>query len=158
MGTGIFQDTPLWLTVNESVTMADLAGTLSEALGKPIPDVGNLPPERQAIALFNVLDTVDKPRLIVLDQFENLLDWQTGHALPERPGVGEWLDALNSRQCPCRILLTSRPWPQGTRPYPATCMQEYRVGSMTTPEGIELLRKQGITGTDEELSKAVTTL
>ena len=135
--------------------MADLAGTLSNALGKPIPDVGNLPPERQAIALFNALDTVDKPRLIVLDQFENLLDWQTGHALPERPGVGEWLDALNSRQCPCRILLTSRPWPQGTRPYSATCMQEYRVGSMTTPEGIELLRKQGITGTDDELSKAV---
>ncbi|HVB21482.1 MAG TPA: NB-ARC domain-containing protein [Ktedonobacteraceae bacterium] len=34
LGIGIFQDTSLWLTVNESVTMADLAGTLSEALGK----------------------------------------------------------------------------------------------------------------------------
>ncbi len=154
-GAGIFQDTPVWLTVNESVTMADLAGTLSEALGKPIPDVGNLPPARQAVALFNALDNVDRPRLIVIDQFENLLDWQTGHALAERPGVGEWLDAINSRQCHCRILLTSRPWPQGTRAYPATCMQEYHVGSMTTPEGIELLRKQGIAGTDDELSKAV---
>jgi len=117
--------------------------------------VGNLSPQRQAVSLFNVLDTVDKPRLIILDQFENLLDWQTGHALPERPGIGEWLDALNSQPCHCRILLTSRRWPQGTRAYPAACMQEYHVGSMTTSEGIELLRKQGITGTDEESSKAV---
>lgn len=154
--TGIFQGTPLWLTVNESVTMADLAGTLSETLGKPIPDVGNLPPERQAVALFNILDAVDKPCLIVLDQFENLLNWQTGYALSERPGVGEWLDAINSRQCRSRILLTSRPLPKGTRPYPAACMQEYHVESMTTSEGIELLLKQGITGTDNELSKAVT--
>ena len=75
--------------------------------------------------------------------------------MSERPGVGEWLDTINSRQCQSRILLTSRRWLQGTRAYPAACMQEYHVGSMTTPEGIELLRKQGITGTDDELSKAV---
>jgi hypothetical protein len=49
----------------------------------------------------------------VLDQFENLLD-SNGYALPNRPGIGEWLDALNSQPCTCRILLTSRPDPQGT--------------------------------------------
>ena len=46
------------------------------------------------MALFNVLNTAEQPRLIVLDQFENLLDWRTGHALADRPGVGEWLDAI----------------------------------------------------------------
>ena len=154
-GAGIFQDAPLWLTVNESATMSDLVGTLNDALSKPVPDIEKLPPEQQAVALFNALNVVDKPRLIVFDQFENLLDQQTGRALSERPGVGEWLDTINSRQCQSRILLTSRRWLQGTRAYPAACMQEYHVGSMTIPEGIELLRKQGITGTDDELSKAV---
>ena len=73
-GAGIFQDAPLWLTVNESVTMSDLVGTLNDALGKPVPDIEKLPPEQQAVALFNALNVVDKPRLIVFDQFENLLD------------------------------------------------------------------------------------
>ena len=69
--------------------MADLAGNLCEALGKPIPDLSSLSPQHQTYTLFNALNTVDKPRLIILDQFENLLDWKTGHALPDRPGVGE---------------------------------------------------------------------
>ena len=111
----VYSSRPLWLTVNESATMSDLVGTLNDVLSKPVPDIEKLPPEQQAVALFNALNVVDKPRLIVFDQFENLLDQQTGRALSERPGVGEWLDTINSRQCQSRILLTSRRWLQGTR-------------------------------------------
>src|SRR5258706_13130314 len=135
--------------------MADLAGNLFELFGKPLPDFSNLSLQHQAMALFNVLDTTDRPRIIVLDQFENLLDWQTGHALPDRPGVGEWLDAINSQPCTCRILLTSRPWPQGTREYPPTCMQEYFVQGLETSEGIELLRKLRIEASETDLRTVV---
>jgi hypothetical protein len=97
----------------------------------------------QAAVLFNALKTAEKPRLVVLDQFENLLDSQTGHVLADRPGIGEWIDVLNSQkleQCGCRELLTSRPRPKGTREYPPTCLQEYSVAGLEITEGTALLR------------------
>ncbi len=107
------------------------------------------------MALFNVLNTTDQQQLIILDQFENLLDLHTGHALADRPGVAEWLDALNSQQSRCRILLTSRLWPQGTHEYPPTYMQEYFIQGLEINEGIELLRKQRIEAADADLRTIV---
>ncbi len=140
----------------EKPTFADLAGNLFEAVGKPMPDLGNLAPQNQAVALFNALNTTETPRLVVIDQFENLLDWNTGHALADRPGVGEWLDMLNRQQCRCRILLTSRPRPVGTREYPATCLQEIPVEGLKPDEGVALLHNQGVQGSGEELRLAVS--
>jgi len=156
-GNGPFTANALWLRIDPTVTMTDLAGTLLEALGKPMLDLGDLTPQNLAVALFNALNTTEEARLIVLDQFENLLDTQTGYALADHAGVGEWLDALNSQPCRCRVLLTSRLWPQGTREYPPTYMQEYHVKGMEIAEGIELLRKQGVgtEATEAELRTAV---
>jgi transcriptional regulator with XRE-family HTH domain/tetratricopeptide (TPR) repeat protein len=153
-----FASPPLWLTVNESVTLIDLVGTLLETLGEPLPDLERLTPHNQVMTLFRALHASDHARLIVLDQFENMLDWQTGYALPERPGVGEWLDALNSQFCPCKILLTSRPWPRGTHDYPSTYMHEYPIAGLEVAEGVELLRQQGVRdkqATDLQLRAAV---
>lgn len=150
--------TTVWIRIDPTVTIADLAGTVFEALNKSLSDFDHLPPRDQAVALFNVLNGSDKPLLIVLDQFDNLLDGQTGQALEDRPGIGEWLDALNSQPCISRVLFTSRIWPQGTREYPPTYMQEYRVKGLDITEGVELLRKQGVAlvqATDRELNKAV---
>src|SRR5260221_7913475 len=154
---GPFTASALWLRIDPTVTMTDLAGTLFEALGKPMLDLGDLTPQNLAVALFNALNTTEQARLIVLDQFENLLDTQTGYALADHAGVGEWLDALNSQPSCCRVLLTSRLWPQGTREYPPTYMQEYHVKGMEIAEGIELLRKQGVgaEATEAELRTAV---
>ncbi len=154
---GPFTASALWLRIDPTVTMTDLAGTLFEALGKPMLDLGDLTPQNLAVALFNALNTTEQARLIVLDQFENLLDTQTGYALADHAGVGEWLDALNSQPSCCRVLLTSRLWPQGTREYPPTYMQEYHVKGMEIAEGIELLRKQGVgaEATEAEVRMAV---
>lgn len=146
----------IWLTIDPAVTFADLAGNLFEALGKPLPDLSSLAPQNQAVALFNALNTTDKPRLIILDQFENLLDWDAGHALTDRPGVGEWLDTINNQQCACCILLTSRPRPVGTREYPPTYSREYPVGGLEVNEGIALLRSQGVQGIERDLQSAVS--
>ena len=154
--TSPFQAETLWLTVDPAVTFADLAGNLFEALGKPLPELSNLAPQNQAVALFNGLNTTDKPRLVILDQFENLLDWDTGHALTDRPGVGEWLDITNSQQCACRVLLTSRPRPVGTREYPPTYLQEYPIGGLEVQEGVALLQSQGVQGIEAEFQTAVT--
>ncbi len=154
-GQGAYEAPAIWLTIDSAVTMADLAGNLFELFGKPLPDFASLSLQHQAMALFNVLNTSEQPRLVVLDQFENLLDIQTGHALADRPGVGEWLDAINSQPCSCKILLTSRLWPQGTREYPPTYMQEYDVKGLEVAEGVDLLRKLQLDATDAELQRAV---
>lgn len=157
-GSGLFTTEAIWLNVDPAVTIDDLVGTLFENLGKPLPDVSDLPPQLQASALFSALNSIDKVQLVILDQFENLLDWETGRALADRPGIGEWLDAINSHPCSCRILLTSRPWPRGTREYPPTYMQEYYVEGLELSEGIDLLQKQGVgakQATEIELHEAV---
>src|ERR1700758_4786689 len=51
VGKGPFTAEPLWLRVDPTVAMADLAGNLCEALGKPIPDLSSLSPQNQAYAL-----------------------------------------------------------------------------------------------------------
>src|SRR6266851_68888 len=157
-GKGPFMAEALWLRVDAAaeIGMTDLMGNLMEALGKAMPNMGSLTPANQAAALFNALNTTEKARLVILDQFETLLDSQTGHARVDRPGVGELIDAFNSQPCRCRVLLTSRLWPTGTREYPPTYMQEYAVKGLESAEGIELLRKQGVAGMDDELRSAVS--
>ncbi|MGZ3626541.1 MAG: tetratricopeptide repeat protein [Ktedonobacteraceae bacterium] len=155
-GNGPFSVEPLWLSIDSATTMADLVGTLYETLEKPLPDLDHLSPQNQALVLFQTLETIDQPRLVILDQFENLLDWQTGLAYEDRGGIGEWLDIINSRPCRSRILLTSRSWPQGTRRYPPSYMEEYHDQGLETEEGIELLQKQGVEATQSELRTAVT--
>ena len=154
--TTLFAAESLWFTVEANTTFPDLAGMLSTALDKPIANFGQLPPQQQAASLFHVLNTTDNPRLIVVNQFENLMDGQTGQATD--PGLDEWIDVLNSQPCRCRILLTSRPVPRGIHDYPPTHMQEYLVEGLETNEGVELLRKQGVQttqATDVELRTVV---
>ncbi len=154
-GSRLFTDECLWLKIDASVTMADLAGTLFKALRKPLPDFESLTPLNQATALFKVLNIANQSRLIILDQFENLLDAQTGRALTSRPGIGEWIDAINRKQCTSRVLLTSPFLPQGTSKFSTIYLQEYQVKGLESAEGIALLQRQGVKATDAELRIAV---
>ncbi|HEV2581680.1 MAG TPA: tetratricopeptide repeat protein [Ktedonobacteraceae bacterium] len=153
-GRGYFTAAPLWLRVDPAVTLADILANVCDALGVRAPDLAALSPQNQAYALFNILNSVDQPRLLVLDQFENLLD-DEGRARDDRPGVGEWLDALNSDPCACRVLLTSRPDPQGTRDYPSACLLIHPLEGLSEAEGTELLRKWNVNATEAEMRAAV---
>src|SRR5579883_1051462 len=155
-GKGFFGAPALWLRVDSSaVTLVDIIGTIFHAMERPLPDVSSLAAHNQAALLFTTLNTVEEARLIVLDQFENLLDMQTGQASGDSPGIGELLDVLNSQSCTCRLLFTSRLWPQGPHSYPPTYMQEYHVLGLTPEEGIELLQKLGLSASEQELLSAV---
>lgn len=154
-GYGIFAAEPIKLTIDTSFRMADLAEGIIKALGKHIPRLDELSPQDQATVLFNVLNTTGEPRLVILDQFENLLDWQTGNVLAERPGIQKYLELMNSQPCTCRILLTSRSWPQSGQVYQPKYMQEFKVKGLEVNEGIELLHNLGVEETDEKLRTAV---
>lgn len=154
-GQGPFSEPAVWLNIDPAVTLADLAGNFCQIFARPLPDFSMLSLQHQALALVNILNAPGERRLLVLDQFENLLDWQTGHALANRPGVGEWLDALNSQPLHSRILMTTRPWPLGSREYPPTCMQEYTVRGLEVDEGVDLLHKFGIEADDGSLRTVV---
>lgn len=154
-GLGPFTAPTLWFQIVSAVTMVDLAGTLFEMMEKPFPDFGNLFPHDQAMRLFRLINETDRPRLIILDQFECLLDWQTGKALPNRPGIGEWLDIISSRQCRCRILFTSRSFPLGTHHYSSPYMQEYHVRGLGLVEGRDLLQKRGVYANDEDFQRII---
>jgi hypothetical protein len=122
-----------------------------------ISNVKNNSPANQAKMLFNTLAAAESPRLIVLDQFENFLDWKTGAVLPDYIGISEWLDALNSQLCLSgfRLLLTSRLRPKGAREYLPTYLQEYPVDSLMTDEGMDLLRSRGVQAAETDLRKTV---
>jgi hypothetical protein len=157
-GKGLFLAQPLWLRINPADTLLSVAEQVFNALGKPLPDFQKLSPQDQARTLFGILNTTKEPRLVIFDQFENLLNWQTGQALPTRPEVSAWLDALDKEACTCRILLTSRLLPRGTHEGPPLFLQEYRVEGLEPSEGVNLLRKRGVgrqQETDDELQKAV---
>jgi tetratricopeptide (TPR) repeat protein len=140
-GNAVFTDKPLWLHIDEVTTFIDIAVTICEGLGKTVLDFNNMSPSHQGQALFDVL--MDQKRLIVLDQFDKLLDVQTGRVYTDRQGVGEWLDALLSQPSTCRILITSRCWPQGPRRYPYTDENHHNVEGLDEPEAIQLLLSQG---------------
>src|SRR5213078_4502816 len=72
-----FAAPPLWLNVDESTTFADIMGTIYQAIGKALPNLKSLSFTNQAHALCTLLSTTPS-RLIVLDQFEYLLNWDTG--------------------------------------------------------------------------------
>src|SRR5207302_897294 len=63
VGNSFFAAKPLWFTIDADVTMAELAGNFFETLGKPMPDFRSMAPHSQAVALFNLLNTADRPRL-----------------------------------------------------------------------------------------------
>jgi tetratricopeptide (TPR) repeat protein len=157
-GNGFFQAPPLWLSIDQAATFADVIGTIFQQLDKPLSVLDKLSPAGQVEALFTLLDTLALPRLIVLDQVDNLLDWATGKALSTQPGVGEWIDALNSRswKSNARLLLTSRPFPQGTQVILSPRFQEYAVGGLTPQEGLALLRLRGVQASKADLQTAVT--
>jgi len=144
----------LWLTLDATTTITELMRTLFEAFGEPIPAFVTLAPQRQAQALITLLNTTARPRLIVLDQFEQMLDWQHGRVLPDRPGIIEWLEQLNRQPCRVKFLLTSRVFPHWNDQARPNFVQDFPVPALGTGEGVTLLRKLHVEGTDKALERA----
>lgn len=154
-GAGPFTGQALRFEIKPTATLLDLLKAVSLALGKNVLHSTHLTAQDQATELFNILYQCDTPCLILLDQFDVWLDARTGAVRPEQVGVDEWLDRINSQVGSCRLLLTSRIWPQGARTYRPICMQEVRVDGLHRDEGVALLRQWGMQDDDTDLALAV---
>jgi len=136
-----FQAEPLWLSIREDDTFQVLAEAILKALQKSVSGFGQLPLDNQLAALLNAM-RAEQPRLLIINQFEYLLDERTGEARTDRPGVREFIDTLDREAFSSRILLTSRPLPQGKNGPVGTCLVEYAVDGLTNAEGVDLLRSR----------------
>ncbi|GAC1510750.1 MAG: hypothetical protein NVS2B12_27260 [Ktedonobacteraceae bacterium] len=160
-GAGPFTGEALRFTLNPTVTLLDLLDALRTSLGKstkptkPTISSVSLTPQDQVAELFNILSRCETPRLILLDQFDAWLDSQAGTVSAEQAGVAEWLDSINSRVGPCRLLLTSRVWPQGAQTYRPIHLKELLVRGLQKDEGVVLLRQRGLQDSDADLALAV---
>jgi tetratricopeptide (TPR) repeat protein len=150
----LFEETPLWLRIDATNTLTDLIGTLFEELQEPLPNLSNRSPANLAQLLCHTLSMMPS-RLVVLDQFENFLEWETSTVRSERPGIGEWLDALNSQpfQRGCRLLLTCRSRPKRDHQWPFT--KEYAVKGLAATEGAQLLENLNVQAIESDLREAV---
>ena len=134
----------LWIEVNScsAATMVDMSELIFEAVGKRMPDFSNLDSNAQAEALFEALANSKKKILLVLDQFDTLLDWQTGSVLRDCPGIAEWLKELNRRKCSCKILITGCFMWSGVEGVFPNYVKQYNVERLKTDEGLKLLQEQ----------------
>ena len=151
VGKGPFIADPIWINVDSTVTMEDLSAALFEKLGRRLPDFGRYSPQKQAVTLFQALDKTPRPFLIVLDQFDQLLNIQTNSISSNRPALIEWINTFNTRQCCCRILITSRYFPLD---HTLAYVQKYVVRGLEAADGAELLRKEGVEGSIQDLQDA----
>ncbi len=148
-GKGPFTAKALWVKINTSDTMTDLATVLFNGFEEPLPDFENFAPQELAQALFDVLNITE--RLVVLDQFDNLLEVKRGQLPSGQSKLDEWLDMLNKQVSTSRVLFVSGFWPQMTFNH----IRDYHVKGFEPAEGIKLLRKLEVKGTEEELLTAV---
>ena len=133
--------------------LSDMAELIFKAVGKRIPDFKNLDVDKQVAELYKALEK--RFMLIVLDQFDILLDWQTGSILEECQGMSEWLREINSRQCKCKMLITGCSMWSGIEGLPKGYIHQHDVSELESNEAIKLLQDQNIQGTKEEMDAAV---
>lgn len=155
-GQGPFLACPLWLNLEETASLLDVCGTLCEAYGVAVPSFQHLTASDLAGTLFDLLQQSQQPRLVVLNQLENWLDPQTRYPRAGQPGVGEWLELLNSRLCPSRVLFTSRLYPHGRRQRLDSYVQRLTLPGLSLAEGLQLLRLGELAENDEERAFAIS--
>ncbi|MBA2394288.1 MAG: TIR domain-containing protein [Ktedonobacteraceae bacterium] len=147
-GTRSFTGKTLWLQVDATVTLADIIGTIRDEWQLPALNLASMTTAKQLQELSRMLQATQS--LIVLDQFEELLDPQTGVA---KTGISEWLDMLSTHPFAARFLITARFSPHVT--HRATFLQEYEVPPLTLEEGEVFLRPQGSEISEGEMRLAI---
>ena len=154
-GQGPFKGKTLWLKMDMTVTLADILGTLREALQQSVPNLAMMTTEDIIWELSCTLQATEQPFLVVLDQFEALLDPQTGQALRRNTGISQWLDTLSTRPNSSRILFTSRFVPRGTRFYPPHFLRHDTAPPFSLEDCDNLLRLWNVNAQKTELRLAV---
>lgn len=142
----------VWLSLGVHTTLPDVIAAILGGLNISEPGFFLLKPEEQIATLLRALRRPQEPLVVVLDQFDTLLDPETLLGLEGRGVVLPFLDMLQQDLGVSRVLLTCY-----RSPFPGQDLQETRVRSflvsrISMPEGVALLQQRGVQGTYEELS------
>lgn len=137
-----------WRKVDETIDISDVVGSFFEVIGKPIKDLGQYKIGDQLDLLFRELNAA--PYFLVLDNFEILIDPQTN--VPQKPGFSELIEKAKESPGRSRVLITSWEYPASERGIRPKC---YPIGGIDESAAIQLLRKSGLTGRDNELRKVI---
>lgn len=138
----------VWLTLNSYTTLSDILAAILQGVEIQMADFFLLSLEQQATLVLRALQRPQGNALLVLDQFEVLLetDVMSGE-------LQLFLSLLQADVGSSRFLLTS-----STPPFDEQQLMEqvriqvYLVSRISISEGVMLLQRRGIKGTPEELS------
>lgn len=116
------------------------------------PDFMHLKPDQQLAYTLQVLRQPQASSLIVIDQLEDMLDSETGVALPGRGAITLFFEMLKQDLGASRVLLTCHRSPFGLLNDEASRARTCVISQISMPEGIALLQQRGVVGAPQELS------
>lgn len=154
---------PLWLQIDASITIAELAKTIFTAQDVPMfANFDDLQPQAQAQEFFHALNIAAKSRLVIFEDFDTVLDGQTGYVRTDvdLEALSCLMNIINgyTQPCNCRFLFTSRFIMRGTRQESLFLPDRLvidPIDGLRLVEGIELLRNWKVKGEDTDLGVIV---
>ncbi len=148
----------IWLGLGAHSSVADclaaMLGSLHpDSTANALPaDFMHLRPEQQLEYAMQVLRQPQVSALVVIDQFEELLDFETGQALPGRGATALLFEMLKLNLGASRVLLTCYRSPFGAQNNEQSRAKAFMISRVSLPEGTALLQQRGVVGSTQELS------
>ena len=139
-----------WRKVDETTTITDIIGSFFTVIGKPVKNLENYKIQDQISLLLKELK--EATYILVLDNFEILLDPQTNKPLESKVGFSDLIEISKDNCIRSKILFTcwdSLASERGFRPFP------YPIMGLDTSAGISLLKREGLNEPENKLRKAV---
>jgi tetratricopeptide (TPR) repeat protein len=139
-----------WRKVDETTTISEVIGSFFTDIGKPVKDLEHYKIVDQINLLFHELNKASY--LLVLDNFEILLDPQTNKLLESKIGFSELIEKANENHIKSKIIFISCDdfvSECGIRPF------SYKIRGLDVSAGIQLLRREGLNKSEDELKRII---
>ncbi len=155
---GLEESSAVWvnsgLGANSRAEINNRAGASpAPTFDKSVPGFFVLKPEEQVALLKRMLCRPYERALVVLDQFEELLEpADNSLELIGRGAIPLFLDMLQSDLGGSRLILTCHRSPYNTQNGENVHIRTNLVSRISLPEGVALLQQRGVQGTPQELS------
>jgi tetratricopeptide (TPR) repeat protein len=142
----------VWLGLAPHATLPDVIAAILNGLNISSPDFFLLKPEQQIALLVQALRRPQENAFIVLDQFEEFFNPETGQVLAGRGAIPFFLTTIQQDIGASCLLLTCTRSPYGSENFQETRVRSYMLSRISLPEGIALLQQHGVPGSPQELS------
>ncbi|GAC1631577.1 MAG: hypothetical protein NVS4B9_23850 [Ktedonobacteraceae bacterium] len=146
----------VWVSIQNYTTLSDIVATILQSVEVKEPGLFLLKPEQQITLLLRALQRQQDNALVVLDQFELLLQPQTKGNNEAQNEVHKalplFLNMLQADLGTSRFLFTAQAPLFDPETGEQTRIRTYLVSRISIPEGVALLHQHGVKGNPEELS------